>query len=215
MTNTRKRRIACFCEKVFEADLPDAIDLAERPEAADEVLRGEFMAVTCPACGKRLTPEFPCRFTGVTAGTQGTLEVALVPEADRVTYLAGHMDREVTTADRVVIGVPELAEKLAIFRAGLDDRVVEMLKFLLVTRPATAAAPGAEVTVTFQRMDGDRLVFHVAGLREGEVAVARLDRPLHDRMLADLAERLTEDPWKDFCTPPYVSMRRVEQEGPA
>jgi hypothetical protein len=127
MAKTRKRRIACFCEKVFEADLPALVDLAERPEAADEVLRGEFMAVSCPACGKRLTPEFPCRFTGVAAGPLGALELSLVPETDRVAYLAGRMDKEIGNADRVVIGVPELAEKLAIFRAGLDDRVVEML----------------------------------------------------------------------------------------
>lgn len=212
MPKTRKRRIACFCEKVFEADLPVVVDLAERPEAADEVLRGEFMAVTCPACGKRLTPEFPCRFTGVAAGPLGALELSLVPEADRVAYLAGRMDKEIGTADRVVIGVPELAEKLAIFRAGLDDRVVEMMKFLLVTRPGAEAA-GRDVVVTFNRTDGDRLVFHVAGLREGEVAVARLERSLHDRMLSEIAGRLAEEPWKDFCTPPYVSLRRVEQEG--
>lgn len=212
MPKTRKRRIACFCEKVFEADLPVVVDLAERPEAADEVLRGEFMAVTCPACGKRLTPEFPCRFTGVAAGPLGALELSLVPEADRVAYLAGRMDKEIGTADRVVIGVPELAEKLAIFRAGLDDRVVEMMKFLLVTRPGAETA-GRDVVVTFNRTDGDRLVFHVAGLREGEVAVARLERSLHDRMLSEIAGRLAEEPWKDFCTPPYVSLRRVEQEG--
>ena len=60
--------------------------------------------------------------------------------------------------------------------------------------------------------EGDRLVFHLAGVREGEVAVARLERPLHDRMLADLDRRLGEEPWKDFCTPPYVSLRRVDQE---
>ncbi len=214
MATTRTRRIACFCEKVFDADLPFQIDLAERPGAADEVLRGEFMAVSCPACGKRLTPEFPCRFTGVSAGAQGTLVLSLVPEADRVACLAGRMDKEIGTVDRVVIGVPELAEKLAIFRAGLDDRVVEMLKFMLVTRPGTEAA-GRDVVVTFSRVEADRLVFHLAGLREGEVAVARLERTLHDRMLADLATRLSEDPWKDFCTPPYVSVRRVDQEGPA
>jgi hypothetical protein len=215
MATTRKRRIACFCEKVFEADLPVVVDLAERPEAADEVLRGEFMAVTCPACGKRLTPEFPCRFTGVAAGSLGTLELSLLPEADRVAYLAGRMDREVGTVDRVVIGVPELAEKLSLFRAGLDDRVVEMMKFLLVTRPGSAAAVGADVVVTFQRLESDRLVFHLAGLREGEVAVARLERSLHDRMLSEIVGRLAEEPWKDFCTPPYVSVRRVDQAGSA
>jgi hypothetical protein len=217
MAETTRRRIACFCEKVFEAELPSVVDLGARPEAADEVLRGEFMAVSCPACGKRLTPEFPCRFTGVPAGSLGTLDIELVPEAERVAFLSGRLGRDLRKPDRVVIGVPELAEKIAIFRAGLDDRAVEMLKFLLVSRPARDGEPspaaGREVAVTFRGAEGGRLVFHIAGLREGEVAVARPDRSLYDRIVADLANRLAEEPFKDFCEPPYVSLRRVEQDG--
>jgi hypothetical protein len=216
MANSTRRRIACFCEKVFEVDLPTVIDLSARPEAADEVLRGEFMAVSCPACGKRLTPEFPCRFTGVPAGTIGTIEIELVPEAERVAYLAGRLGRDIGKPDRVVIGVPELAEKLAIFRSGLDDRAVEVLKFMLVTRPGRDGEPspaaGREVVVTFRGIEAGRLLFHIAGLRETEVAVARIEQSLYDRIAADLANRLAAEPFRDFCAPPYVSVRRVEQE---
>jgi hypothetical protein len=217
MADTRRRRIACFCENVFEADLPAVVDLAARPEAADEVLRGEFMAVTCPACGKRLTPEFPCRFTGVPAGPLGMLDIEFVPEAERVAYLGGRLGRDLAKPDRVVIGVPELAEKLAIFRAGLDDRAVEMLKFLLASRPRRNGEPAPEtareVIATFRGIEEGKLVFHVAGLREGEVAVARLERAVYDRLIRDLAARLAEEPFRAFCEPPYVSLRRVEQEG--
>jgi hypothetical protein len=216
MADTRKHRIACFCEKVFDADLPAVVDLAARPEAADEVLRGEFMVVTCPACGKRLTPEFPCRFTGVSAGPLGLLDLELVPETERVAYLCGRLGRSLAKPDRVVIGVPELAEKLEIFRAGLDDRAVEMLKYLLVSRPGRDGerSPGAarEVVVTFRGIEEGRLVFHIAGLREGEVAVARVERAMYDRVVSDLANRLAEEPFSAFCEPPYVSLRRVEQE---
>ena len=219
MAETTRRRIACFCEKVFEADLPTVVDLAARPEAADEVLRGEFMAVSCPACGKRLTPEFPCRFTGVAAGPLGALDIELVPEAERIAFLSGRLGRDLRKPDRVVIGIPELAEKLAIFRAGFDDRAIEMLKFLLVTQPGRdndpSPAGGREVAVTFRGVEGGKIAFHIAGLREGEVAVARPDRSLYDRIVADLANRLAAEPFKDFCEPPYVSLRRVEQDGEA
>ena len=216
MADTRKRRIACFCEKVFEADLPTVVDLAARPAAADEVLRGEFMAVSCPACGKRLTPEFPCRFVGVPAGPLGVLDIELVPEAERVAFLSGRLGRDLRKPGRVVIGVPELAEKLTVFRAGFDDRAVEVLKYLLVTGPGrkgeTSPEAGREAVVTFRGFEGEKLLFHVAGLREGEVAVARLERPLYDRIEADLANRLAAEPFRDFCEPPYVSLRRVEQD---
>jgi hypothetical protein len=216
MAETRTRRIACFCEKVFEAELPAVVDLAERPEAADEVLRGEFMAVTCPACGKRLTPEFPCRFIGVPAGALGVLKIELVPEAERVAYLSSRLDRDLGKPDRVVIGVPELAEKLEIFRAGLDDRAVEMLKFLLLSRSSRSGeAPpaGREPVAAFRGIERGKLLFHIAGLREGEIAVARLERRLYDTIAAELPKRLAEEPYRDFCEPPYISVRRVEQEG--
>jgi hypothetical protein len=66
--------------------------------------------------------------------------------------------------------------------------------------------------VTFRGFEGEKLLFHVAGLREGEVAVARLERALYDRIEADLANRLAAEPFRDFCEPPYVSLRRVEQD---
>jgi len=216
MAETSRRRIACFCEKVFEADLPSVVDLAVRPGVADEVLRGEFMAVTCPACGKRLTPEFPCRFTGVSAGALGTLAIELVPEAERVAFLAGRLGRDLGRPDRVAIGIPELAEKLRIFRAGLDDRAVEILKYLFVMRRGRGGDPppaGRELIMTFHGAEEDRLVFHVAGLREGEVAVARLERTMYERLLADLPGRLADETFRAFCGPPYVSVRRIEQEG--
>ena len=215
--NTTRRRIACFCDHVFEADIPSVVNLAERPETADEVLRGEFMVVSCPGCGRRLSPEFPCRFTGVTAGPLGILDIQLVPEADRVSYLAGRMDRDLGRPGRVAIGIPELAEKLTIFRAGLDDQAVEILKYLLVTKPDPGREPSPasdrEVVATFRGEEGARLLFHLSGLRDGEVGVARVARDLYDKVVADLPTRLSEEPFSDFCDPPYVSLRRVEQGG--
>lgn len=217
MAETSRRRIACFCEKVFEADLPSAVDLAVSPGVADDVLRGEFMAVTCPACGKRLTPEFPCRFTAVSAGTLGALAIELVPEAERVAFLGGRLGRDLGHPDRVAIGIPELAEKLRIFRAGLDDRAVEILKYLFVMRRGRGVdlppAGGRELMVMFNGVEEGRLVFHVAGLREGEVAIARLERTMYDRLVADLPGRLADETFRAFCEPPYVSLRRIEQEG--
>jgi hypothetical protein len=44
------------------------------------------------------------------------------------------------------------------------------------------------------------------------VAVARVERAMYDRIVSDLANRLAEEPFSAFCEPPYVSLRRVEQE---
>jgi hypothetical protein len=212
---TLKRSIACFCENVFEADMPETVDVASEPGVVDSVLAGDFMAVNCPLCGKRLSPEFPCLFTGLS----GDREIFFVPEEDRVAYLLGKLSYDIGQPWRVTIGFRELAEKLRIVVQGLDDRVVEIMKYYLITRPQRPAegdephgpepAAEAEVMVTYGGEESDRLTFHVSGLREGEVGVAHLGRDIYKKIQADIEKRVSADPFRDFCTPPHVSVRRI------
>lgn len=213
--HTVTRRIACFCEKTFEAEMPDAVDLATDGGAADAILGGEFMAATCPACGKRLTPEFPCLVSmdRDIPGAQGR-GVLLVPEADRVACMRGRLPEGMAVPARLAIGVPELMEKLLVFRASLDDRVIEIVKYYYLTSAAAGASAGdRDVILRFQGEEAGRLVFHIDGLAEGQIGVARLPRDIYARIEADLPARLAEEPFREFCEPPYVSLRRAEFAG--
>ena len=51
-----KRRIVCFCEHSFDADVPDSVDLGKQPEVEQAILSGEFLSIRCPSCGKVLKP---------------------------------------------------------------------------------------------------------------------------------------------------------------
>jgi hypothetical protein len=204
---TRTRRIACFCESTFDADMPESADLATEPGVEETILGGDFMAASCPACGKRLTPEFPFRLTGV----KGVGEVFLVPEADRAGFLLGKLDYVIGKPGRVAIGFRELAEKVLISSEGLDDRVIEMMKYYLLTR-ASASSPSegaGEIVLVYRGLDAGRHLFHIIGLKEGEVGVARLDPALYQKIASDVESRVAEEPFRDFCTPPWVSLRRV------
>ncbi len=212
--NTVKRSIACFCENVFEAEMPDAVDVSAEPGVVEAVLRGDFMSVSCPLCGKRLSPEYPCLFSGV----NGDREVFLVPEADRVSFLLGRLSYDIGKPWRVAVGFTELAEKLRAAAQGLDDRVIEIMKYYLITRPSpsvaspdvgSAAAREADVSVVFAGVEGGKLLFNVSGLKEGEVGVARLGTDVYGKIKSDVENRVKTDPFKEFCTPPHVSVRRV------
>ncbi len=209
--HTVTRRIACFCEKTFEAEMPDAVDLAADEGMRDAILSGEFMAAVCPACGKRLTPEFPC-LVSMPAEIPGTggRDVLLVPEADRVACMRGRLPEGMATPARVAVGVPELAEKLRIFGASLDDRVVEIVKYYYLTSAAAASAGEREVTLRYHGEESGRMVFHIEGMAEGQIGVVRLSRDIYARIAADLSARLSEEPFSAFCDPPYVSLSRAE-----
>jgi hypothetical protein len=215
-----KRRIACFCETTFEAEVPASADCAEDPDVVQSIVDGDFMAVTCPACGKRLTPEYPFRLTAV----QGFGEVLLVPEPDRAALARGKLDvASVGTSaghtaargipGRVVVGFAELAEKVTIAGLGLDDRVIEIMKYYLLTGSASKAGEDAaaaeDVTVRYRGIEQGKHLFHIVGMKKDEVGVARLAPELYARIAGDIGTRVTEEPFRDFCTPPWVSLRRV------
>ncbi len=207
---TTQRRISCFCEASFDADLPSAADLAADPEVGELITNGSFMSATCPACGRQLTPEFPFRLTGVPRFG----EILMVPQADRGAYERGSLDYPVGSPGRVVVGFAELAEKVLVAGLGVDDRVIEIMKYYLLTGSHGGAADeeqeqDPDVRILYRGLESGRHLFHIVGLKENEVGVARLAAELYGKIAADIETRAGEDPFKDFCVPPWVSLRRL------
>jgi hypothetical protein len=204
---TTPRHIACFCETTFDAELPASGDMSGDPEIEQLILDGSFMSVTCPGCGRLLTPEYPFRLTGA----RGFSEIFLVPEADRGAYLRGKLEYDIGSPSRVVVGFPELVEKVLIASLALDDRVIEMMKYYLLTGSASegAGAQALDVGILYRGKERGRHVFNIVGMKAGEIGVARLAEELYSRISADVEKRVQEDPFLDFCVPPWVSLRRI------
>ncbi|HTZ50279.1 MAG TPA: CpXC domain-containing protein [Spirochaetia bacterium] len=210
---TTSRRVACFCEATFEADVPSAADLAADPEVGELISSGNFGALTCPACGRRLTPEFPFRLGGV----KRFGEIFMVPEADRVSWERGTLDYPLGTPARVTVGFPELAEKVLISGLDLDDRVIEIMKYYLLTGSRGPSGveeeedegPDLDVTIRYRGREGERHLFHIMGMKDDEVGVARLADELYRKIAGSVESRVTEEPFSDFCVPPWVSLRRL------
>jgi hypothetical protein len=201
---TAQRHIACFCETTFDADLPTSADMAGDPEIEQLILDGSFMSVTCPGCGRKLTPEYPFRLTGVS----GLGELFLVPEADRRSYQRGTLEYDVGAPGRIVVGFPELQEKVLIAGLARDDRVIEIMKYYLLTG-STREEAEKEIGIVYRGEESGRHVFNIMGMKEGEVGIARLAGELYTKIAADVETRVHEDPFQDFCTVPWVSLRRI------
>ncbi len=181
--------------------------MAEDPEIEQLILDGSFMSVTCPGCGRRLTPEYPFRLTGVF----GFGDLFLVPETDRGAYARGRLEYDAGSPGRIVVGFPELREKVLIARLRLDDRVIEIMKYYLLTGSASAGEgeQEKEVGIVYRGKESDRHVFNIIGLKQDEIGVARLAEELYGRIASDVKTRVQEDPFRDFCEPPWVSLRRI------
>ena len=199
--------LECYCGETVKADLKDEFDLDKDPGVVDTILAGTFMTVTCSACGKTLKPELPIRVRQESVG----LDVFLVPELDRMSFLTDRLEYEVGDASRVAIGYPELVEKVRISRAGLDDRIVEILKYYLLSR-ALESNPGTNPRIFYrENADEDALVFQVEGLDEDRIGLTRVPQQIYIKTQDRLEKISTEDPFDEILEPPYVSVNTLYQ----
>jgi len=90
----------------------------------------------------------------------------------------------------------------------VDDRSVEILKYVLLSK-LNGKDDDREVVVLYHGREGDRLVFYVHGAKEGEVGVTRLRLDAYDKIASDIEAKAREEPFRDFCDPPYVSVRKI------
>jgi hypothetical protein len=199
------RTITCLCERSFEADLPEDIDLDAEPGRIREILDGGFFAVSCPSCGTLLKPELELRFGSKKHG----LDLTVIPEAERLDFYRGK--RLFSKDAEILIGYAELFERARIIDEGLDAEAIEILKYWLAQK-AAEASPEAEAYVSFAGREGEGLTFHVRGLREGEVAVLRVGADIYESALAGKAKSLRSAPFDRIFAGHYRSIRILDSE---
>ncbi|MEW5816032.1 MAG: CpXC domain-containing protein, partial [Spirochaetota bacterium] len=131
------------------------------------------------------------------------IDIFLIPEAERNSYLAGRISYE--TGKRAVIGYPELLEKLVILRNDLDDEAIEIVKYYVLQKTETEA----EIKILFDTLEGANLVFHIYGLKAGEIGISRITRAFYDKVISVLADKRKEEPFDEILHPPYISIRKI------
>jgi len=51
MSTRAKQNVKCLCERKFEVDLWDSVNVTKNPELKKVLLNGELNVVVCPSCG--------------------------------------------------------------------------------------------------------------------------------------------------------------------
>ena len=199
-----KHRITCQCEHVFDAEIPESIDLDADPGYLAQLMDGSFMSIPCPSCGAKLKPEFSLTLRWPSRGAN----LDVLPEFDRGDVYA-KKDTPAGGAE-IVVGYPEAAERIAVYRDTLDPAVIETLKYYLLLK-AEEADPDADTSVWFQGKVGGALEFHVHGLRADETAVSRIPMSLYEKTLAEYRANPKAEPFASLRMGSYVSVQNLMQ----
>ncbi|GAB6390642.1 MAG: CpXC domain-containing protein [Treponematales bacterium] len=206
-----KRKITCFCENVFEADVPDEIDLDSSPAFLGQILDGSFMTFVCPSCGKKHKPEFPLVVTWVSRN----LRLEVLPELDRGEFYRRRKEPPALQTGNgfiktgTVIGYPEMADRLAVVRDGLEPAVVEALKYYLHLK-ADESYPGRRAAIWYAGSGGANgagaIEFHVHGIKENEVAVTKVPRAVYDKTAEDYRAAPSSEVFASLRVRGYLSV---------
>lgn len=139
MATTSLHSFRCpTCGTSFSVQRYDLINVKENPELKASVINGEIFLQECPRCGRRHLWGGPLVYLDPD-------EMILLMLSDKPLSMA---DTGGYTA-RLVSRAGDLVEKVKIFDAGLDDKAVEMCKY--VTKQE-AGKPSMDLK--FLRLDG-------------------------------------------------------------
>lgn len=170
MSTFRPHAVACpSCAHSVEVHLLEGMHITRIPDVRAAILAGRFHTFTCPACGDSFVIEVPAIYTDFPAGQYVAVEVGepvdLAPSVGRHQRVFDEcftlgppaaQELALTMRTRLVYGYPALREKLLVWDAGLDDRVVESLKGSWFEREGIA--PASERLRVVAVLDGGHLL---------------------------------------------------------
>lgn len=214
-------KIACSaCGHVYDGDVAESLHISTRPDIRADILAGRFHRFQCPACGAWTTIEkllaytdfarhhwftvvptvelpFLSQWCELAASSFRTTMIERCPSLVR-DEMASRMLR------RLVFGLASLRDKLIALDAGLDDRVLEIVKLELLRE--YGVLPDLRVACHLVAVSPDTLVFELArpgSPPEGDPVIERitLARSDYERLAAnnaDLARRWPEL-WDDIA----------------
>ncbi|MFT3908258.1 MAG: CpXC domain-containing protein [Ferruginibacter sp.] len=134
-------QIRCSCGCNFTAQLARGINIQRTPELKQKIIEGKFHRVSCPKCKSEFTVEKEFYYTDF----KTNLFIHVKPRQEKYLWkkASAELTKQVNDVPpslapaqgrklRVVFGMNELREKLIAQDYDLDDRMVELMKVLLI-----------------------------------------------------------------------------------
>lgn len=125
------------CNHKFEENLPTAIFSTGAEN--EKIKAGDFAGLTCPSCGNEFILNYRFAYTDEINQFMIVNDPAFVDRKARLAFStslgligSARKDELIKHTLRVTHNYDMLREKIAILEAGLDDKVVELMKYFLI-----------------------------------------------------------------------------------
>lgn len=188
------------CNADIEIPYYEDVNVSIHPELKDAILSGDFFQYICPSCSKSISiagpllyhdPDGPAMYyycpPGFDQSTQNLNEMLQAVESmegDRATHYQA----------RLVTSIDKLLEKIYILDAGLDDRIVELVKLAYLKNYSTELQSKGRIRATLFMPNTDsedaQIVFMLGD--EGDMATVDFSTDYYAFFATEYAEQLNE-----------------------
>lgn len=171
MNQQKKETVGCArCGKMFSVLLYPAIDIRQMPWAKSRLLNCTFFRHRCPSCGTANEFCYPTLYHDRKAKLMVKLHVMEIPEYERIPFPLPPPCRGGVRqyCFREVVGPGELAEKIRIFDAGLNDFKIEAVKLCMQIQHHY-------FDLKFLAACGNTLIFYNSALKPPRVELVTMD----------------------------------------
>lgn len=197
------RKLTCHCEQTFNVDLPEVVNIDESKETLADIANGSFLTCECPTCNALLHTDLRTRLEW--PSKKRTIE--LIPEIDRLSFLSGAI--AVDGATDIVIGYPELADRMAVLASDLEPLVIEAVKYHLAVKARETGTDIKPVILFEKKTDSGDLEFHIHGLKKDEVAITVIPRRIYDAIENDAKEHPEGELFVSLANGAYISVQNI------
>ena len=198
-----KRNISCPCGRTFSVQAPQEIDLDQYPEYIEKIGAGTFMTFTCPLCKKKHKPEFPVMLLWKSKN----IILEALTELERGEF---YLRKKGSFSFETVIGYPELADRIAVIKDALEPAVIETLKYYLLLK-AEEVYPDRDINAWYIGKDASGIVFHLDGIKTGEVAEMKVPQAVYDKTCEDYRKHPKNEVFASLRSRSYLSVQNMHR----
>lgn len=169
------------CEADIEVPYYEDVNVVDHPDLKEAILSGDFFKYTCPHCQETIPVVGPLLYHDpsvplmVYYAPQGFDEASdkLNEMLEMISGMEG--DRASLYKARIVNSIDKLLEKIYIFDAGMDDRIVELVKLAYLKHYAGDLKSKGRIRATIYMPDSEQNDAQVVFMFGDEGGMASVD----------------------------------------
>ena len=196
-----KKNIICPCGKNFPFEYEEELDLDSDSQILESILNGTFMSIACPSCFKTHKPEFKVTLNWKSKN----FRLTAIPELERGEF---YLNKKENLPYDTVIGFPEMADRLAVIKDGLEPVAIETIKSYILAK-AEENYPDNDINIRYYCTLPSGIEFHLDGIRYDEVAVMRITLEMYNNTLEDYKKHPKKPIYTSLRHRSYLSVQNL------